>query len=128
MGNAISSVTIEDPSDITVDKLCWTRQYVYIDLGEGDVNVTVALKEMSLTDFVTDILRAAGVKHFSFNDVPSSAIEYHDADMYDDESEYFEATRLYNYSRDFGLYEDDAAEDDPVDEYGYSSLSYSYPY
>lgn len=122
------SVSITDP-DVFVDTLVWTQKHTYIDLATaGDVSVTVTLTDMSVTDFVVAILQGAGIKHFSFADIPSVSAEYYDEDRYeygpaeeDDEMSYEE------WLEHLGVVppaydEDDVIDlDDPVDEYGYLS-------
>lgn len=120
------NVSITDP-DVVVDTLVWTQRHTYIDLSsDSNTTVTVTLTDLSVTDFCAAILRGAGVKHFSFADIPSYSAEFYesDHDEYDDDEdemsyeEWLEHLGMVPPAYD----EDDVIDlDDPVDEYGYLS-------
>jgi hypothetical protein len=119
------SVNMVDPV-VSVDTLVWVEKHVYIDLtSDSDIAVTLTLTDVSVTDFVAEILRGAGVKQFAFNDVPSVTAEYYDGYGPTSEDEYFSEYDLYNIDGDFGLHDDDDELDEPVDQYGYSLYDYS---
>lgn len=116
MARTAATVTITDPDIIHADKIVWTKETTYIDLGSsnsGNVHVSVVLSDSSLLDFVTSILRAANVKHFAFNELPSTVIEFYG----DDEDELYSSTGTDYY--------DVSDYDEPVDEYGYSMYSWA---
>lgn len=129
------SINITDPERVSVDTVRWIHDTVYIDVVSESVTATVVLTESTVVDFVTEILRSAGIKHFAFNDAPSTAVEYWNplnnvVLTEDDDEEYYYSSKLYNGGSDFGLYMDDDGDvidlDDmaETDHYGYLNATW----